>query len=95
MVWQSSLGNLEEGSPVHYSTLGVKHLYSGVRRIQYFMGTWFGKSYWPITQQPLGEQRAGQLGFGNTPGDLASRRGMWLLPRQGRQTSLSAQTLGG
>lgn len=79
MVLQISLGNLEEGSLVRYSTLGVKHLYSGVRRIQYSMGTRFGKSYWSITQQPLGEQRAVQLCFGYTPSDLALRRGMSLL----------------
>lgn len=70
-----------KGSLVHYSTLGVKHLYSGVRRIQYSMGTWSGKSDWPITQQPLGEQGAVELGFGNTPGPgvaqvrVASNRG--------------------
>lgn len=33
-----------------------KHAHAGVREVPCSMGTWFGKTSWPITQQPQGEQ---------------------------------------
>lgn len=69
MLLQSFLGNW--GKEVHYSVLGAKHLHGGIRGDQYSMGPWFGKPYWPVTQQPLGEQIAVEIGFRNTPSDLA------------------------